>query len=137
LRNFIADRPAGLGVRARRTVDAALAGDSLPLTIDLSYCDSVIHCDYLVMARTSLPVTVTLGDLKERVDARVRSGSYASASEVLRAAVRALDREDAAVRTALRDEIERSLNDPRPNIPAEKVFAKLRQRHARAQRRKS
>ncbi|HSC19853.1 MAG TPA: type II toxin-antitoxin system ParD family antitoxin [Rhizomicrobium sp.] len=82
------------------------------------------------MPRTSSPLTVTLGDLKERVDERVRSGSYASASEVLRAAVRALDREDEALRSALREEIERSLNDPRPSIPAEKVFAKLRQRHA-------
>lgn len=86
------------------------------------------------MPRTSSPLTVTLGDLKERVDERVRSGSYASASEVLRAAVRALDREDEALRGALREEIERSLNDPRPSIPAEKVFAKLRQRHAQRRR---
>lgn len=84
------------------------------------------------MARTSSPLTVTLGELKERVDARVRSGSYASASEVLRAAVRALDREDDTIQNALREEIERSLNDPRPSIPAAKVFAKLRQRHVRA-----
>jgi antitoxin ParD1/3/4 len=83
------------------------------------------------MPRTSSPLTVTLGDLKERVDARVQSGSYASASEVLRAAVRALDREDEALRKALHGEIERSLNDPRPSIPAEKLFARLRQRHAR------
>ena len=89
------------------------------------------------MARTSVPLTVTLGDLKERVDARVRSGSYASASEVLRAAVRALDREEDALRDALRDEIEKSLNDPRPSIPAEDVFAKLRRRHRRALRAKA
>ena len=37
------------------------------------------------MSRTSRPITVTLGDLQERVDARIRSGGYASASEVLRA----------------------------------------------------
>jgi antitoxin ParD1/3/4 len=89
------------------------------------------------MVRTSAPLTVTLGELKDRVDARVQSGAYASASEVLRAAVRALDREDCAVRSALREEIERSLNDPRPNIPADKVFANLRQRHGRAQRGKA
>jgi antitoxin ParD1/3/4 len=82
------------------------------------------------MARTSSPLTVTLGALKKRVDARVRSGRYASASEVLRSALRALDREDAAIRDALRAEIERSLNDPRPNIPAKDVFAKLRRKHA-------
>lgn len=86
------------------------------------------------MPRTSSPLTVTLGDLKERVDTRVRSGNYASASEVLRAAVRALDREDEALRSALRQEIERSLNDQRPSIPAEKVFAKLRRRHARGRK---
>jgi antitoxin ParD1/3/4 len=89
------------------------------------------------MARTSSPLTVTLGDLKARVDARVRSGSYASASEVLRAAVRALDREDEAIGNALREEIDRSLNDPRPSIPAEQVFSKLRRRHARLQREKT
>ena len=33
-------------------------------------------------------MTVTLGDLRKRVDARVKSGAYASASEVMRAAVR-------------------------------------------------
>ena len=89
------------------------------------------------MPRTSSPLTVTLGNLKQRVDDRVQSGTYASASEVLRAAVRALDREDAAIGNALREEIKRSLSDPRPNIPADKVFAKLRQKHARARRRKA
>ncbi|MBV9571303.1 MAG: type II toxin-antitoxin system ParD family antitoxin [Alphaproteobacteria bacterium] len=89
------------------------------------------------MARTSSPLTVTLGDLKERVDSRVRSGSYASASEVLRAAVRALDREDDAIRSVLREEIDRSLNDPRPSIPAEQVFSTLRRRHERSRRKKA
>ncbi|MBV8799586.1 MAG: type II toxin-antitoxin system ParD family antitoxin [Alphaproteobacteria bacterium] len=89
------------------------------------------------MARTSLPLTVTLGDLKKHVDARVRSGKYASASEVLRAAVRALDREDDAIRGALREAINGSLNDPRPSIPAEQVFSGLRRRHARRRREKA
>jgi len=47
------------------------------------------------MPRSSRPITVTLGELQERVEARVASGAYASASEVMRAAVRALDREEA------------------------------------------
>jgi antitoxin ParD1/3/4 len=58
----------------------------------------------MAMPCTSSPLTVTLDDLRERVDTRVRSGSYALASEVLRAAVRALDREDEALRTAFREE---------------------------------
>ena len=82
------------------------------------------------MPRTSRPVTVTLGDLKERVDSRVKSGAYASASEVLRAAVRALDREEAAVGDWLRQRVDESFADPRPNIPAETVFKRLRKLHA-------
>jgi hypothetical protein len=38
------------------------------------------------MPRASRPLTVTLGDLKKSVEARVRSGAYAFASEVLRPA---------------------------------------------------
>jgi antitoxin ParD1/3/4 len=82
------------------------------------------------MARTSRPVTVTLGDLQERVEARVRSGSYASASEVLRAALRALDREEAAMDEWLRQRVDEALADPRPNIPAREVFKRIRAHHA-------
>jgi antitoxin ParD1/3/4 len=82
------------------------------------------------MARTSRPVTVTLGDLQEGVDARVKSGRYASASEVLRAALRALDREETAFDGWLRQQIEESLADTRPSIPADEVFKELREHHA-------
>ena len=82
------------------------------------------------MARTSRPMTVTLGDLQGRVDARVRSGSYASASEVLRAALRALDREETALDDWMRRRIDEALADPRPNVPAREVFKRLRERHA-------
>ena len=43
------------------------------------------------MPRASRPVSVTLGDLHERVKARVESGAYSSVSEVMRAALRALE----------------------------------------------
>jgi antitoxin ParD1/3/4 len=76
-------------------------------------------------------MTVTLGDLRKRVDARVKSGAYASASEVMRAAVRALDREEAALRDWMRKRIDESLADPRPNISAGTVFKRLRAYHAR------
>jgi antitoxin ParD1/3/4 len=82
------------------------------------------------MARKSRPITVTLGELQERVDLRVQSGAYASVSEVLRAALRALDREDAALDDWLRERIEEALADPRPNVPARDVFERLRQHHA-------
>ncbi|MDB5977041.1 MAG: putative addiction module antidote proteinCopG/Arc/MetJ family [Nevskia sp.] len=82
------------------------------------------------MARTSRPVTVTLGDLQKHVDARVKSGSYASTSEVLRAAVRALDREESAVNDWLRQRVDDAFADPRPNVPAGDVFKRLRAHHA-------
>jgi antitoxin ParD1/3/4 len=82
------------------------------------------------MPRTSRPITVTLGDLQPSVEARVKSGAYASASEVMRAAVRALDREEAAIADLLRRRVDEAFADPRPNIPARTVFKKLRQHHA-------
>jgi antitoxin ParD1/3/4 len=87
------------------------------------------------MGRTSRPITITLGELHEAVEARVRSGAYASASEVLRAAVRALDREEAAVDEWLKQRVEEAFADPAPNIPAEEVFRELREHHRRSVRR--
>jgi antitoxin ParD1/3/4 len=83
------------------------------------------------MSRTSRPITVTLGELHEHVEARVKSGAYASASEVMRAALRALDREEAAVSDWLRRRVDEALADPRPSKPARDVFKRLRNHHAR------
>lgn len=82
------------------------------------------------MPRTSRPITVTLGDLQERVEARVKSGTYASASEVMRAAVRALDREEQAIDSWLRQRVDEAFADPRPNVPASAVFERVRKHHA-------
>ena len=83
------------------------------------------------MPRASRPITVTLGELQQGVRARVKSGAYASASEVMRAALRALDREEAAIDDWLRQRVDESLADPRPNVPAATVFKRLRAHHAR------
>ena len=82
------------------------------------------------MPRTSRPITVTLGELQERVEARVKSGAYASASEVMRAAVRALDREEAALNEWMRQRVDEAFADPRRNLPARDVFKRLRKHHA-------
>lgn len=82
------------------------------------------------MPRVSRPITVTLGDLQKGVRTRVKSGAYSSASEVLRAALRALEREERALDEWLRERVKDSLADPRPNIPADKVFKRLRVHHA-------
>lgn len=83
--------------------------------------------------RTNRPVTVTLGEMAERAEARVRSGAYASMSEVLRAGLRALDREEAVLDAVLKARVEEALNDPRPPVPIDAAFAELR-RHARTRR---
>lgn len=76
-------------------------------------------------------LTVTLPpDLAEMVDAKIASGAYASESEVLGDALRALDRDTAAHDAALRRKVDASLADPRPSAPAEEVFARLRARAA-------
>lgn len=79
--------------------------------------------------RSSKPITVTLGPLQARVDARVASGTYGSASEVVRAALRALDREEAMLDEALREKVRTALADARPSVPAKDVFARLSARH--------
>ena len=79
--------------------------------------------------RATKPVTVTLGEMQKGVDARVRSGAYASVSEVLRAGLRALEREEATIDAALRKTVQEALDDPSPTIPADQVFAALRAHH--------
>jgi antitoxin ParD1/3/4 len=80
--------------------------------------------------RKSKPVSVTLGELQESVDRRVKAGTYSSASEVVRAGLRALDREEEALTALWRAKIQEAYDDPRPSIPAEKVFRDLRRHHA-------
>ncbi|HEX5279237.1 MAG TPA: type II toxin-antitoxin system ParD family antitoxin [Micropepsaceae bacterium] len=93
--------------------------------------DNVIQDSRCFMGRKSRPITVTLGELQEQVEVRVKSGAYASSSEVLRAALRALEREEAAVSDWLRKRVEEAFADDRPNIPARTVFTRLRRYHAR------
>ena len=79
--------------------------------------------------RTSKPITVTLGRQQASVDRRLRAGSYDSASEIVRAGLRALDREEAALDALMREKVRAALEDPRPDRPAEAVFERLRTYH--------
>jgi antitoxin ParD1/3/4 len=79
--------------------------------------------------RASKPITVTLGKQQASLDAHLASGNYDSASEVLRAGLRALDREQRALDDLMRAKIQEALDDPRPDIPADDVFAELRALH--------
>jgi antitoxin ParD1/3/4 len=77
--------------------------------------------------RTSKPITVTLGKQQASVDSRLASGAYESASEVVRAALRALDREEEMLNKALRSKIQEALDDPRSDVSAESVAQRLKQ----------
>jgi antitoxin ParD1/3/4 len=68
------------------------------------------------------------------IDSKVASGAYASASEVVRAGLRALQERDEAVERWLRDEVapayDKMKADPKRGVSAKKVFADIRARHA-------
>lgn len=83
--------------------------------------------------RSSKPITVTLGKQQALLDDRLQSGDYESASEVIRAGLRALDREEAALNEIMRAKIREAIDDPRPDVPAADVFARLRARHPQGQ----
>jgi len=81
--------------------------------------------------RSAKPVTVTLGPLAGMARARVDSGRYGSLSEVVRAGLRALEREEEALDAILKARVEEALADPAPSITQADVFAALRARHAK------
>ena len=75
--------------------------------------------------------TVSLpAEQSQYIDKLVGSGAYASASEVVRAGLRALEERDAAVERWLREEVVQAYDelesDPGSVIPAEQVFTDLR-----------
>ncbi|WP_293905809.1 type II toxin-antitoxin system ParD family antitoxin [Phenylobacterium sp.] len=68
------------------------------------------------------------------IDAKVAAGDYASASEVVRAGLRALKAQDEAIERWLRDDVAPTYDamaaDPGRAIPAHEVRASLLARHA-------
>lgn len=68
------------------------------------------------------------------IDAQVKSGSFASASEVVRAGLRALQERDAAVERWLREDVaatyDRWQSDPAAVLSPEDMAERMRKRHA-------
>lgn len=76
-------------------------------------------------SRANKPISVTLGPLAKKAEARVKSGEYASISEVVREGLRALDWQDELFDEILKRKVEEALADPRPSIPIDQVFAEM------------
>lgn len=74
-----------------------------------------------------LSVTVTPA-MARLIREKVEDGSFASASEVVRAALRAFQREEehAERLASIRARIKASVEDGRPTVPAENVFRELK-----------
>lgn len=76
-----------------------------------------------------LSVTVTPA-MARMIREKVEDGSYGSASEVVRAALRAFQREEeehAERMASIRARVKASIEDARPNLSGEEVRARLRE----------
>ena len=102
----------------------AARGSAVALTMTMSYTISMA-------TRSDKPVTVTLGALANKAKERVGEGRYTSLSEVVRAGLRALEREEQALDAVLKARVEAALADPAKSLPQDAVFAELRAHHAR------
>jgi antitoxin ParD1/3/4 len=70
-------------------------------------------------------------DIQVNPHKRIGYNKWTWAGSLIRTALRALDRQDAALNEYLRANVQASLSDPRPSVPAGDVFRRLRARHAR------
>ena len=85
--------------------------------------------------RTTQQFSITLPlDMAEIVEEKIRSGGYASISEVVRDGVLALMERDTAVERWLREEIvaghQEYLADPSKGVPAGEVLSRIKARRA-------
>ncbi|HVL73018.1 MAG TPA: type II toxin-antitoxin system ParD family antitoxin [Beijerinckiaceae bacterium] len=77
-------------------------------------------------------VTVDLGEMQDSFEARLRSGVYASADELMQEALRALEREEQGPDfddEYVRRKVEEGLADPTPPAPAEEVYDRLERQY--------
>jgi antitoxin ParD1/3/4 len=88
-------------------------------------------------ARANKPISVTLGPFAEKVERRVREGEYSSVSEVVRAGLRALDREDELFDEILRVKVQEALVDTRPPISSEELGRQIQEWYAESLKRDS
>jgi antitoxin ParD1/3/4 len=85
--------------------------------------------------RTTQQFSITLPhDIAEVVEAKIKSGAYASVSEVVREGVRALLERDAAVERWLREEVlaghAEYMADQSKGVPADAIMGRIKARRA-------
>ena len=85
--------------------------------------------------RSTQQFSITLPlEMAEAVEDKIKSGAYASVSEVMRDSVRALLERDAAVEKWLREEViaghREYLADPSKGVPAEAILGRIKARRA-------
>jgi antitoxin ParD1/3/4 len=85
--------------------------------------------------RTTQQFSITLPlDMAEIVEEKIKSGAYATVSEVMRDGVRALLEREAAVERWLREEVvaghQEYLADPSKGVPAEAILDRIKARRA-------
>jgi antitoxin ParD1/3/4 len=85
--------------------------------------------------RTTQQFSITLPhEMAEALERKIKSGAYASVSEVVRDGVRALLERDAAVDRWLREEVvpghKEYLADPAKGIPADAILGRIKARRA-------
>jgi len=87
--------------------------------------------------RTTQQFSITLPhEMADLVERKIKSGAYASVSEVMRDGVRALMERDSAVERWLREEVVAGhaeyLVDPSKAVPAEEILGRIKARRAEA-----
>ena len=84
-------------------------------------------------AAEKISITLT-PEMNRIIKQRVEAGDFASSSELIREALRVWQkREDEHQErlASVRARIQKSLDDPRPSVPAEEVFDRLKEMHQR------
>ena len=80
-------------------------------------------------------LSITLpAEMVRTIKSKVDAGTYASTSEVIREAVRLWQRQEeehAERLAAIRARVQRSLSDPRPDVPLAVAFDRLAELHAK------
>jgi antitoxin ParD1/3/4 len=89
--------------------------------------------------RTTQQFSITLPlEMAEVVEGKIKSGAYASVSEVMRDGVRALLERDAAIERWLREEVipghEEYMADPSKGVSSDAILDRIKARRARDQR---